>query len=148
MKKNRQTSIRILLLNICIAAAAVIFAASLVFLAGQIRDETYRDVQGYDYVYAMEEGRYVSMASTTIKARLHGQELTGDLAEYAAVSDYFRAASMYRVYNATSQTKRAAAQKKIMELAASKMGALSGEKDRIDQILARPEEVEKAAEQE
>ena len=146
MKKNSQKSVRIFMLNVLIVIAAVVFAASILFLIGQMRDEAFRKVEDHDYVYAMEEGRYVSMATTTIQARLNGQELTGDLAEYAAVSDYFRAASMYKVYTATSQHKRAAAQKKIMELALAQMGALSGEKERIDKMLARPEQAGAAAE--
>ena len=133
--RKEKTPLRIIVLNVLIVIAAFFLAGSIIALIGEVREDQYREIEPYSMVYRMESGDYSTMVMDVQEARLHGQDLSGELAEYAAVADYFKAASLYKAYEEEGRTTLAKPQAEAMEKAASEMGSLSGEKSRIDAFL-------------
>lgn len=123
-------------LSVLIVIAAVILVFSAIYCVGSFHEVNKKGtVEETSIIYWLDSGNYSRMVREIGQARAEGQSMDGDLAEYAAVADYFEAASFYIVYDKNNRVSLAAQKSSEMQAAAARMGTLSGEKVKIDKKL-------------
>lgn len=138
---GRWKNIKIMLLDIAILAATLILIIGIWRLAQNI---SYEMNSGYsvsslaDSVEREDYARLIYMCNQDYGDKEEKKEYQ----EFYALADYCRAASMYKVYSESGDTKRAAYQKEKMNDAEGRLGRLAATKSRVDARFGIAEDVQ------
>lgn len=122
------------ILDVVILILCIIFLFVLCFAILQFRENEYTYSERSFY-YSMESDNYDNIARMSRTNRVLGKKNGAAYQEYYALADYYEAALYYNIYTKAGDTERAEIRKKAMEDAVSRMGTLSPQKQRIDEIL-------------
>ena len=121
-------------LDIVIMILCVIFVFVLCFAIMQFREEDY-SYRERSFYYSMESDNYDNIVQMSRTNRMLGKNNGAAYQEYYALADYYEAALYYNIYTKAGDTERAEIRKQAMEDAVRRMGTLSPQKQRIDEIL-------------
>lgn len=121
-------------LDIVIMILCLILLFALCFAIMQFREDEYTYSERSFY-YSMCSDNYDNIASMTRTNRAQGKNNQAAYQEYYALADYYEAALYYNIYTKAGDTERAEIRRRAMEDAAGRMGTLSPQKQRIDEIL-------------
>lgn len=121
-------------LDIVIIILCLIFLFALCFAIMQFREDEYTYSERSFY-YSMCSDSYDNIARMSRTNRVLGKNSGAAYQEYYALADYYEAALYYNIYTKAGDTERAEIRKRAMEDAVSRMGTLSSQKQRIDEIL-------------
>ena len=131
---KRCKNIKILILDIAIVIAVLVLGGSILGIAELAYYESGTGSSLENLAYSVEREDY---AELLYMCQLNGikRESDKDFQEFYALADYYEAATWYKAYLETGDSKRTAAQKEKMDAAALGLGRLSATKSRVDAQL-------------
>lgn len=128
---ERWKNIKIMLLDIAIIATVLILIIGVWRLAENISYEMNAGYSISSLADSVEREHYADLVYMC-NQNYGNNEKKKEYQEFYALSDYYQAASWYKVYLNTGDKKRAAVQKEKMDAAELKLGRLSATKSRVD----------------
>lgn len=139
IEKDRKKA-ALLVMDIAIAVLAVAMLIGIVTLVSQIYENKDTEYKDYSFDAAIQSQEYHRMVNLARENRFNGYGIGDEEMEaYYAVADYYEAAFYHRIYVNSNDSERAEKYSKKMADAQSRMGYLSGEKEKIDRKLDEAE---------
>jgi len=112
--------------NIILIVLSALFVLATLQVGIEIADiDNYYENNPSSFWWEYESGRYSGSVKERYENEYNGVEMTEELAQCYAVSEYFEAASLYKTAVHTGKTDKAAEYKATMEDAYSRMGDVS-----------------------
>ena len=122
--------IGLLVMDILITLLCIVMVFALWFMVYSFIEAGDRGYNAYSLQISMSGEHYQNLLEKSNVNRVLGME-GPEYEEYYAVADYFEALVNYHMYNSSGDTSAAEVWKERMSDAESRMGTLSGEKEKI-----------------
>lgn len=125
----------VFVMDIVIGILCVVFVFALWFMIAQFAMDGSISYSEDSFYYNMRSDNYDSIMRMSRTNRINGKNRGANYQEYYALADYYEAALYYRIYTEAGDESRAEIRKQEMEDAVGRMGGLSPQKQKIDEIL-------------